>query len=204
MENQVQVQQNIIKLFDSQFQNDLSKEDGILLYHGDGFMPLVLNVIQESSHQQLISLGHYFEHEGLPYPDPSMHFSIDREKNEVIPLTYTNTIHVTKAKHGEQLEDKVINDLREFLHMWLNNIIMQGYSLVSDYSIWERQPQEKEGDYLFNGRVLMTRGYIQLLNPFEIFSISLNLEAFVLHKGLVDYLQVFRKKGSNDKIYCVD
>lgn len=204
MENKVQLQKKIIEVFDSQFASKLPTENGSLLFTGDGFMPLVVNVIHETAEEQLISIGHFFIHNKLPQPDPYMHFRIHRGYGTVTPLAYCNSVYTTRTTSNSPFPPQESKDLNEFLLQWLRNIIMQGYS-PSDFELgWKRQTQEVENDYTFSGRFTVTQGIIATLNPAEIFSIWLDLEGFVLSKGAIDYLQVYSKKGADGKIYCID
>jgi hypothetical protein len=204
MEREKLIQKRIIEKFDSQFKGKLPEKDGIMLFQGDGFMDLVVRVLYESNGKTLISMGHYFEQEGVPYPDPVMHFRIDRKSEMVTPLMYFNGVHTTRSKNGLPLSKETKSDLLNFLGMWLGNIIMQGYSPVKDFPIWERQKQEKKGDYMFSGRTLMTHGFMGELSAFEVFSIMLDLHAFLLQKGKIDYLQVFNRKSDGLKVFVID
>lgn len=197
-------QRQIIKLFDDVFHQKSLRDERCMLFNGDGFMDLVVRVMQETNEQSLVSMGHYFESDGMPYPDPVMHFRINREKGLVTPLVYKNSVYLSKSPDGSPLPEKEQEEMREFLMLWLNNIIIQGYSLEKASPNWIRQEQEKEGEYRFDGRMIMTRGFLNLLSPFEIFTILLDLEAFILHKGKIDYLQVYQEEGSGEKIYCID
>lgn len=56
---------------------------------------------------------------------------------------------------------------------------------------WNRTPQERDGDYYFNGRGFVTRGVKRQLSDREIVWIIHNLrQAVDRHDGL-DYLQVY-------------
>ena len=204
MEKQKQMHSKIIKQFDELFGRNLPIDNSCMLYRGDGFMDLVINIIHESETDKIISMGHYFVQEGLPYPDPLVHFRVDRENSIVTPMVFKNMIQQTRNERGKDLSEKIQDDLRQYLFFWLNNIMMQGYSLVENSPKWIRQPQEKEEQYVFTGKVVFTRGFIDLLSPFEMFSILVDLEAFILQKKTVDYLQVYEKQGSDDRIFCID
>lgn len=204
MENKSQLQQKIIEVFDSQFAGKLPTENGSVLFTGDGFMPLLLNVIHESPEIQLISMGHYYEHNQIPQPDPYMHFRIHRGYGTVTPLAYCNSVYTTRTTANAPFPPQESKDLNEFLLQWLRNIIMQGYSPSGMELEWKRQPQEIENDYTFSGRFTVTQGIVATLNPAEIFSIWLDLEGFVLSKGSIDYLQIFKKENASETIYCID
>ena len=204
MEKQKQIHGKIIKQFDELFGRNLPTDNSCMLYRGDGFMDLVINILHESETDKIISMGHYFVQENLPYPDPLVHFRIDRKDGIVTPLVFKNMVQQTRNERGKDLSEKTQDDLRQYLFFWLNNIMMQGYSLVENSPKWIRQPQEKEEQYVFTGKVVFTRGFINLLSPFEMFSILVDLEAFILQKKTVDYLQVYEKQGNDDRIFCID
>ena len=204
MENLVQLQQKIIEVFDSQCAGKLPTENGSVLFTGDGFMPLVVNVIHETTEQQLISMGHFFLHNELPQPDPYMHFRVNRKEQTVVPLAYCNSIYTTRTTASSPFPPKQRLDLSQFLLQWLRNIIMQGFT-PSDFKLeWKRQPQEMENDYTFSGKFKITQGVGATLKPAEIFAIWLDLEGFVLSKGGVDYLQIFKNQNADETVYCID
>jgi hypothetical protein len=204
MEQKQKMADGIIARFDEYIGRKLKNEKGISLFKGDGFMDLVVNILPEEDGRQIISMGHYFEHEGMAYPDPCIHFRMDRKSGEIKPLLFRNTMSVTRSGIGKSMESKAQADLLNFLYLWLNNIMMQGFGLVETSLRWERQEQETEGDYSFDGTILMTTGYKSLLSPFEMFAMAMDLQAFILHKESVDYLQVYVNKETGQKIFCID
>ena len=70
---------------------------------------------------------------------------------------------------------------------------------------WTRQPQEKEGDYYFEGNIYITRGIQEMLRETEIFSIVMDVLLKILprirpssyRKGKPDLLCRGYKKGSH-------
>ena len=68
---------------------------------------------------------------------------------------------------------------------------------------WTRQPQEKEGDYYFDGKIYITRGIQEMLREVEIFSIIMDVKKAVFRNAGLDYLQVY-KSDLNEKIYLID
>ena len=57
---------------------------------------------------------------------------------------------------------------------------------------WTRQPEERPGDYFFEGRVYITQGVAQSLTQLEIYWIIADLRRAVAEAEGLDYLQVFR------------
>jgi hypothetical protein len=76
--------------------------------------------------------------------------------------------------------------------------------LKNGFPIWERQKQENKGGYTFSGRTMMAHGFMGELSAFEVFSIMLDLYAFILQKGKIDYFQVFNRKSDGQKVFYID
>ena len=68
---------------------------------------------------------------------------------------------------------------------------------------WTRQPQEKEGDYYFEGKIYITRGIQEMLREAEIFSIVIDVKKAVFKNAGLDYLQVY-KSDLGEKVYLID
>ena len=56
---------------------------------------------------------------------------------------------------------------------------------------WIRQPQEKEGDYYFEGNIYITRGIQEMLRETEIFSIVMDVLLKILPRIQVFTVQTF-------------
>lgn len=69
---------------------------------------------------------------------------------------------------------------------------------------WEMQPQEQEGDYWFSGTFVVTQGVKALLTEEEIYWIYIEIQTRVQQNQGLDYLAVFKKEGTEDKLYFVD
>ena len=68
---------------------------------------------------------------------------------------------------------------------------------------WNRKPQEREGDYFFSGRAVMTRGVADALSQEELIFIVVDLKRAVEeHEGL-DYLQVYTCDDGR-KVWVID
>lgn len=206
MVTQLELSTEIIEKFDALLGRKLPAGGGLTLFEGDGFTELLVNVIVESSTCSLISIGHYLEHEEFAYPDPCLHFRVDWKRKKVSPLLFKSTIDITQVGAHEGLSISANEGLKEFLLSWLNTIQLQHYKTqeIPKKWQWKRQQQEKGGNYVFDGQLNMTDRYKSLLNPFEKFCIMLDLDAFVLHKGGVDYIQSYVNEKSGQQICCVD
>ncbi|MCY1660154.1 hypothetical protein [Chryseobacterium sp. SL1] len=61
---------------------------------------------------------------------------------------------------------------------------------MNTFEIWEHQPQEQEGNYLFSGTFYVTKGVSDKLSGQEISDIYGYIQKLAQEKNL-DYLQVF-------------
>ncbi len=68
---------------------------------------------------------------------------------------------------------------------------------------WDRQPQERKGDYFFSGKSYVTTNLINEIPAEEIMWIISDLKAFVQQEQGIDYLVVYKKK-SGRIIFCID
>lgn len=68
---------------------------------------------------------------------------------------------------------------------------------------WQRQPQEKEGDYFFSGQFLVTKGVSEALTADEVLVIYKDIQGFVKEKDGIDYLQVYLDE-SERKLFFID
>ena len=66
---------------------------------------------------------------------------------------------------------------------------------------WIRQPQENDGDYHFNGKILVTKGVHEALPPEEVLSLIMETKKAVAESSGLDYLQVFKHKETGQKIH---
>ena len=70
-------------------------------------------------------------------------------------------------------------------------------------NIWVRQPQEREGDYFFNGQSYMTANLKNEIPVGEILWIINDLRAFIQKEQGIDYLVVYIRSDGR-KIFCID
>ncbi|NVN96008.1 MAG: hypothetical protein HXX18_12070 [Bacteroidetes bacterium] len=68
---------------------------------------------------------------------------------------------------------------------------------------WVRQPQEKHGNYIFNGKSYMTTKIMNEISNEEIMWIISDLKEFVQQEKEIDYLIVYRRNDGR-KIFCID
>lgn len=68
---------------------------------------------------------------------------------------------------------------------------------------WNRAPQERDGDYYFNGRAFVTRGVKAELSSLEIMRIIRDLRRAVSEHDGLDYLQVYEAPGGRT-VWVID
>ena len=68
---------------------------------------------------------------------------------------------------------------------------------------WVRQPQEREGDYFFNGKSYITSNLINEIHADEIIWIITDLNTFIEKEQGIDYLVVYVRSDGR-KIFCID
>ena len=68
---------------------------------------------------------------------------------------------------------------------------------------WQRQPQERPGNYHFSGQFYATSGVANELSADEILSIYQNVRAFAKVKDGIDYLQVYTDSNGR-KLFFID
>lgn len=74
---------------------------------------------------------------------------------------------------------------------------------MNTFDIWEYQPQEQEGDYLFSGSFYVTKGVSEKLSAQEISDIYGYIQKLAQEKDL-DYLQVFLNLETGEKLFFID
>ncbi len=70
-------------------------------------------------------------------------------------------------------------------------------------SHWQIQPQEKSGDYMFSGRLILSKAVKHCLSSAEISHIIRDLFLRVRKYNGADYIQTFKDKQGRT-ILCVD
>ena len=70
---------------------------------------------------------------------------------------------------------------------------------------WEQLPQEVEqGDYWFDGKLLVTRGVSEYLSNLETYLLITNAMHFAHLQGGCDYIIVYVHKKRNLKLFFID
>ena len=73
---------------------------------------------------------------------------------------------------------------------------------MNDVASWTHLPQERDGDYFFDGRALMTSGVQEALSADEVLWVVKTLRRFVRRHSGADYLQVFECDDGR-KVWCI-
>ena len=67
---------------------------------------------------------------------------------------------------------------------------------------WTHKPQERAGEYFFDGRAFQTAGVAEALSPEEILWIVRTLQRFVIQHGGADYIQSFECDDGR-RVWCI-
>ena len=74
---------------------------------------------------------------------------------------------------------------------------------MNENILWKRQVQERENDYVFNGKLYVTSIISEELSTEELASIINDIRKVVKENVGIDYLQVY-KHPDGRKIFCID
>ena len=74
---------------------------------------------------------------------------------------------------------------------------------MNTLDIWQHQPQEQEGSYLFSGSFYVTKGVNEKLSEQEIGNIYRYIKNKAQEENL-DYLQVFLNSETEEKLFFID
>ena len=70
-------------------------------------------------------------------------------------------------------------------------------------NIWVRQPQERKGDYFFNGTLYLTKNLSRQISQEEIIWIISDLKTLVQKEQGIDYFVVYIRPDGR-KVFCID
>lgn len=62
---------------------------------------------------------------------------------------------------------------------------------------WTREPEERPGDYMFSGRVVMTVGVSHELDMEDVLQISTEIRGAVVENNGLEYQQVFKSEDGS-------
>lgn len=109
--------------------------EGSARFKAPGFMDLTVECLycRDPYGNPVYSITHWGCQNGDMMRDPDMEFSIDRDGERIIPLSFRNDymgIHqeILKVINGKQMYSaSLVTDLDAFLWQWLKNIRAQGF-----------------------------------------------------------------------------
>ena len=118
------------------FVNKAQENGGAVRFKSSGFMDLTVEDLETNDcyGNPIFSITHYGEQNGDAMRDPDMTFSINRETETIIPLSFQNDYRafyqeVITRRNGKLMYCvSMLRELDDFLWMWLKNIKDQGFS----------------------------------------------------------------------------
>lgn len=118
------------------FIEQAEKAGGAIRCDAAGYMDLSIEKLyyNDPYGNPVYSFTHYGEQYGDAMRDPDMEFSVNRETETIIPLTFRNDYvgifqQVIQMRNGKQMYScRLLRDLDDFLWRWCRNIIAQGFT----------------------------------------------------------------------------
>jgi uncharacterized protein YqiB (DUF1249 family) len=112
---------------------DLHTIDDVGLSEMKGMLPLHVDVVSRSPSKLIIMLGHSRAEGNGVMINPEMTVAVYLDRSVAEALTYrdaymTNSVYSPYKSHIDILAKRVLND---YLHTWLGNLIVAGYSIKS-------------------------------------------------------------------------
>lgn len=96
----------------------------------DGFMDLNLDVLDKGKEITRIALSHYYKQNGDMVADPDMEIVINTRLKTANGMTYQDSMLYQSAEVEGGINTKLVDQLNDFLVMWLQNCIDQGHKIV--------------------------------------------------------------------------
>lgn len=117
------------------FVDTAQKNGGAVRFKASGFMDLTVENLYTNDHygNPIYSITHYGKQNGDAMRDPDMTFSVNRESETIIPLTFQNDYmgiyqEIIQERHGKLMYCvSLLKELDDFMWMWLKNIKDQGF-----------------------------------------------------------------------------
>ena len=118
------------------FVDQAENAGGAIRCKSSGYMDLSIEKLYYSDPygNPVYSFTHYGEQNGDAMRDPDMEFSVNRETETIIPLSFRNDYvgvyhQVIQMRNGKQMySSRMLKDLDDFLWRWCKNIIAQGFT----------------------------------------------------------------------------
>ena len=115
----------------------VDKHEGYAKFTATGYMDLSIEELWYSDpfDNPVYSIAHWGEMNGDAMRDPEITFGVNKDKGEILPLSYQNDFafgyysEVFFENDGKWLcRRKTLSSIDDFLNMWLKNIAEQGFS----------------------------------------------------------------------------
>lgn len=99
----------------------------------EGFMDLSIDILNKEPDKIVIAMAHNYIQNGDVIPDPDMEIAIYPKLKMAEALTYQDTFGYKQVyPEPGYVYPKMKKELNQFLNQWLNNIKMQGHTILSD------------------------------------------------------------------------
>ena len=97
--------------------------------HSDALMDLNLDILSRQGNIVRIALSHYYKQNGDMIADPDMEIIINTQPMTANAMTYQDSMIFQSAEQDGGINQKLVNELNEFLDQWLQNCIDQGHKI---------------------------------------------------------------------------
>ena len=105
------------------------EEAGKSKLSSDALMDLNLDILSTQGNIVRIALSHYYKQNGDMIADPDMEIIINTQLMTANAMTYRDSMIFQSAEQDGAINQKLVNDLNEFLDQWLQNCIDQGHKI---------------------------------------------------------------------------
>ena len=95
----------------------------------DALMDLNLDILSKKKNIIRIALSHYYKVNSDLVADPDCELIINTELQTANAMTYQDTYIYQTAEHDGGINQKLVNELNEFVDQWLQNCIDQGHKI---------------------------------------------------------------------------
>ena len=95
----------------------------------DAMMDLNLDVLSKQKNIIRIALSHYYRVNSDSVADPDMEIIINTHLMTANAMTYQDSMIFQSAEQDGGINQKLVNELNEFLDQWLQNCIDQGHMI---------------------------------------------------------------------------
>lgn len=106
------------------------EEAGKSKLSSDALMDLNLDVLSKQNNIVRIALSHYYKQNGDMIADPDMEIIINTQLMTANAMTYQDSMIFQTAEQDGGINQKLVNNLNEFLDQWLQNCIDQDHKIV--------------------------------------------------------------------------